>query len=466
MSTSPVSLSPAADKTVSVDRLQILSPYLINPTSPDEKKIKAILDDVRTYVNRIDIFENMFGPALTGEVYFRDTQALTNLALMRGLDQLWLQFSTRDKENGDQRKFGPFPFAIYNQSNRSPVNKASEEFILGICSPELITSTVRKISRSYTKESTPNQSFRGFPEDIIKDIVEQPYGLSSKKKFVERQKTKSPIKIVVPYMRPLEVIQLLTLQGQSDTNETNYLFFETLEGYHYTSFGQLLQIAARNPKIPTIYLDLAGQRSVGNTRTRIKAEQLQVISGFDILYAMSRGYFASTTIAPDVLSGVCGIEMSGAGWGGAYDRRLRVNPNGKDIYPKELGLSTPPTARIFVVPTTAFSATNPQLTDKDPSITDNFIAQTLDGRNRELLGLQSRCIRGRIAGAPELHAGSFIDVEFPTPLNNKNTGTSFKDSASGRYIIINAKHSIVADGRRGFFYETTFEAVTDSFAAS
>lgn len=456
MSDKLVSLSPAADKSVSLDRLQILSPYLLNPSTPDLKKIKAILDDIRTYVNRIDIFENMFSPSLTGEVYIRDTQAMTNLALMRGLDQLWIEFSMPDKETSEPRKFGPFPFAIYNQSNRSPVNKASEEFALGICSPELVTSTIRKISRSYNDK----------PENIIKDIVREPYGLASKKSFVERQNTKRPIKIVVPYLRPLEVIQLLTLQGQSTTNESNYLFFETLQGYHYTSFSRLLQLAAQDTKIPTIYVELAGQREIGNTRTRIKAEQLQVISGFDILYAMSRGYFASTTIAPDVLSGVCGIEISGTGWGTAYDNRRRVNPNGVDIYPKEIGLSTPPTSRIFVVPTTAFSAANTQLTSKDTTITDNYIAQTLDGRNRELLGLQSRCIRGRIAGAPDLHAGKFIDVEFPTPLNNKNSGTPFKDSASGRYIIINAKHSIVADGRRGFFYETTFEAVTDSFAAS
>lgn len=452
-----VNLLPVGDKKVFVDRLQILSPYLTNPKSSAEKQIKTVLDDVRPFVNRIDIFEDVFKPALTGEIYFRDTTSLTNLALMRGLDQLWLQFSIEDKQNSSKRrKFGPFPFAIYNQSNRSPINKASEEFILGVCSPELIASTIRKISRSYVNR---------FPEDIIKDIVKQPYGLASTKKFVERQKTKRPIKVVVPYMRPLEVIQLLTLQGQSDVNETNYMFFETLEGYHYTSFSQLLKNAAKNKYIPKIYLDLAGQRDIGNTRTLIKAEQLQIVSGFDILYAMSRGYFASTTIAPDVLSGVCGIEMSGTGWGGAYDSRLRVNSNGADIYPAELGLGTPPTARIFVAPTTAFSATNKQLISKDPTISDNFIAQTLDGKNRELLGLQSRCIRGRIAGAPDLHAGDFIDVEFPTPLNNKSGGTIVKDSASGRYIIINAKHSIVADGRQGFFYETTFEAVTDSFSA-
>jgi len=462
MLNSPVSSSPAADKAVSVDRLQILSPYLLNPTTPDLQKTKAILDDVRTYVNRIDVFENMFAPALTGEVYFRDTQALTNLALMRGLDQMWMQFSVLDKQTSEPRTFGPFGFAIYNQSNRSPVNQSSEEFALGICSPELVTSTIRKISRSYVKNGNKNW----FPEDIIRDIVEQPYGLSSNKQFVERQRTNRPIKMVVPFMRPLEVIQLLTLQGQSTTNETNYLFFETLEGYYYTSFSRLLERSAQDTQIPTIYVELAGQRDTGNTRTRIKAEQLQVISGFDILYAMSRGYFASTTIAPDVLSGVCGVEISGTGLDTAYDRRRRVNPNGVDIYPKEIGLTTPPTSRIFVVPTTAFSATNTELIRKDPTITDNFIAQTLDGRNRELLGLQSRCIRGRVAGAPELHAGKFIDVEFPTSLNNKRSGTPFKDSASGRYIIINAKHSIIADGRQGFLYETTFEAVTDSFATS
>lgn len=455
MSDRLVSLSPAADKNVFLNRAQILSPYFLNPQTPELKATKAILDDIRPYINRIDIFENMFAPGLTGEVYIRDTQSMTNLALLRGLDQLWLEFSILDKQSLNSRTFGPFHFSIYNQSNRIPINKASEEFTLGICSPELITSTARKISRSYNDK----------PENIIKDIVEQPYGLSSAKPFVERQPTTRPIKFVVPYLRPLEVIQLLTLQGQSTENEFNYLFFETLDGYHYTSFLRLLELASRDTSIPAIYVELAGQREIGNTRTRIKAEQLQVVSGFDILYAMTRGYFASTTIAPDVLSGVCGIEISGVGLGTAYDRRRRVNPRGIDVYPKEIGLTTPPTSRMFVVPTTAFSAANTQMTGLDTSITDNFIAQTIDGRNRELLGLQSRCIRGRVAGAPELHAGSFIDVEFPTPLNNKNSGAPFKDSASGRYIIINAKHSIVADGRQGFFYETIFEAVTDSFAA-
>ena len=456
---------PAADKTVKLDRVQLISslPNLIQPKTSADIQTKKILDTLAALpspVERIDIFEDMFKPGLTGQIQLRDTQSLSNLAFMRGLEQLWLEFSVKDKQTGKDRSFGPMAFSVYNQSNRSPANRATETYTLGICSPEVIFSVARKISRSYWD----------FPENIIKEIIESGYGLNSKKPFVDIETTTSKIRIVVPYMRPLEVIQLLTLQGQAATNETNYMFFETLEGYHYTSFRRLLELAIKNPDIPTLYMELAGQSMEGNTKTRIKAEQLQVVSGFDMMYALSRGYFSSVTIAPDVLSGQCGIEISSiAQTGSTVEYADRQKLNDIDFYPESMGLGTPATSRIFLVPTTHISAANPLVTDKDPDAKyrNNFIAQTLDGRNRELLGLQLRCIRGVVAGAPELHAGSVINVNFPTTINNKNRGAPHQDVASGRYIIINAKHSIVPDGvGQSFFYETTFEAVTDSISTT
>lgn len=450
-----VNTSPAANKSVKLDFLRLLSPYLTNTTDSDALQVRHALANLPGVVNRIDIFEDMFKPGLTGQIYFNDNLSISNLAQMRGLDFIELQFSMPDRATGDTITFGPHLFLAYNQSNRSPVGKATEAHVVGICSPEIVSSTSRKFSRSYFDK----------PEIIIQDIVAKPYGLQSKK-VLTAETTRSKIKLVVPYLRPLEVIQLLTLQGQSAAQSSNYMFFETLEGYFYQSFRGLLERAEQNTQIPTVFMDLGGHSDIPNTRTRLKADQLQVITGYDILYAMSRGYFASTTIAPDVLSGTCGIQIAGTGFKDIdpsmpYDRRLTVNgPRGINIYPDEVGQMTPPTSRIFVVPTTAFSAANTQLTQKDPSITDNFIAQTLDARNRELLGLQSRAIRGVVSGAPHLHAGSFINVEFPTPLQNK--APDYRDIATGRYIIINAKHSIVTDGNGGFLYETTFEAVTDS----
>lgn len=452
-----ISNSPLADKNVNIDRLQLIRLGLQN-ISRNYSRTKEILDNFQNYTDSIEIFEDLFSPGLTGHIYVRDPNAISNAALLLGLEAVVLEFSTLDRQTGELRKFGPLTLQVYNQSRRSPINQGTEKFTLGICSPEIYNSTIRRFSKKYYD----------FAHKIVEDIVSSPYGLATPKKFVPGglEQTKSKMHFTVPYMRPLDALRLLTLHGISATGESNYVFFETLEGYHFSSMQTLIKNANRNV-IPTIYMDLAGRRIDGNTKTRIKAEKLELVSGFDMLYATNQGYFRSATIAPDILSGVCGIEMSGIGMNGAYDRRYRVNENGIDIYPKQLGVGMPPTPRIFVVPTTAFSAANTSLTKQDPSIYDNFLAQTIDGRMRELVGLQSRCIRGVVAGAPELHAGSLIDIEFPTPSNNNQPGAPRRDSASGRYLITNARHIIRSmPGGRGFFYETVFEAVTDSFPAA
>lgn len=468
------------DKAVSVDELRLISALfsyatgqspVVLPTLPPgggsvssfsgAETSQIILGDLRPYLNSIEIYEDMFSPGLTGQIHFRDTQSLTNIAKFLGLDFLSLKFSNEDRTAGNRRLFGPHLFSTYNQTNRSPVGKGSEEFTLGLCSPEIVTSSLRKFSKSYRKK---NNNTKWKISDIVRDIVEKPYGLNSRKSFVTFEETPGDIEIVVPYLRPMEILQLLTLQGQAGTGDknnskSNYMFFETLEGYHFTSFQNLITKAAEDPKIPTIKMDLAGSGS-SNSQTQIKAQQLQVISGFDLLYAIARGYFASATIAPDVLAGQCGVEISGVGFDTNYDRRIKLNQNGKNFYPGTFGKSIPVTSRMFLVPTTAYSAQ--YLKSQDPSINDNFIAQTIDDRNRELLGLQMRAIRGVVSGAPELHAGKIINVEFPNIRQNKASSTEL-DFASGRYIIINAKHTISASSNKDFLYETTFEAVTDSY---
>lgn len=454
----PINYSPLADKTVGIDRLQLVQLGSLNPQSPQDKNLKLITDNFRQYVDSIEIFEDIFKPGLTGQVYVRDPNALSNAVLFLGVEGIILEFSISDRQTGQPRKYGPLVLQVYNQTRRTPFSQGTEKYALGLCSPEIYNSTVRRFSKKYYD----------FAHNIVQDIVTSPYGLATSKKFVPNglEQTKSKMHFAVPYMRPLDALRLLMLHGITPTGESNYVFFETLRGYHFCSMQTLIKIAEREI-IPTIYMDLAGQRIEGNTKTRIKAEKLELVSGFDMLYATNQGYFGSTTIAPDVLSGVCGIEMSGLGMDGAYDKRYKVNQNGIDLYPKEVGLATPPTTRIFVVPTTAFSASNKNLTRQDPSIYDNFLAQTIDGRMRELVGLQLRCIRGVIAGAPELEAGTLINVEFPTPANNNNMGQPKRDAASGRYLITNARHIIrSALGGQGFYYETVFEAVTDSFAKS
>ena len=425
------------NKNVVIDKLQIVS-----------KKVGKV-EGLTGVMDRLDIFEDLFSGGLSGSITFDDSISLTNSCNFDGGEILKVAFSLLNPTSNQIRKYQPPIFAIYRQKDRIPVKPGTEKFTLYFCSPELLYANLRRFSKT----------FEDYPHKIVEDLVRKPYGLDSKKPL-ELEETKHKIKITLPYMRPYEMIKLLTLQAQSKDDSTNYVFFETLQGYYYVSFRRLLELASKNrEEIPTIYMELGGHSEQGNTKTRIKADNLHMVNSFDMLYAASQGYFASTTIAPDVMAGRCGLKINGFGQPRTGVPARTSNFSNFPLYSKGFARGFPATSRIFLVPTTEFSAANTQLTKQDTYITDNFLSRTIDGRNRELLGLQTRTIRGIVPGGPELNPGKIININFP---NSRTDKKNVPDVSSGLYMIINTQHSIVPTGAGGFLYETTFEAVSDA----
>jgi len=426
------------NKNVIIDNLQITSVLV------------GALKNLSGLIQRLDIFEDIFSGGLMGNIVFDDSISLSNHFNFNGTEILNIGFSLVNPTTRQRRTYKPPVFTIYRQKDRIPVTQGTEKFTLYFCSPELLYSNLRQFSKT----------FEDYPHKIVEDLVRKPYGLDSKKPFVELEETKRKIKITLPYMRPYEMIKLLTLQAQSKDDSTNYVFFETLQGYYYVSFRRLLELASKNrEEIPTIYMELGGHSEQGNTKTRIKADNLHMVNSFDMLYAASQGYFASTTIAPDVMAGRCGLKINGFGQPRTGVPARTSNFSNFPLYSKGFARGFPATSRIFLVPTTEFSAANTQLTKQDTYITDNFLSRTIDGRNRELLGLQTRTIRGIVPGGPELNPGKIININFP---NSRTDKKNVPDVSSGLYMIINTQHSIVPTGAGGFLYETTFEAVSDA----
>jgi len=415
------------NKSVAIDRLQLIAPGTAQ-----------ILPKLDKLISRLDIFEDLFSGGLTGSVTFDDSVSLSNVFRLNGTEQLRLKFSLLNPTSTQKRTYTAPPFITYRQKDRIPVKQGTEKFTLYFCSPELVSSNLRRFSKT----------FEDYPHKIVEDLVRKPYGLDSKKPFVELEETKRKIKITLPYMRPYEMIKLLTLQAQAKEDSTNYVFFETLQGYYYVSFRRLIELASKNrEEIPTIYMELGGHSEQGNTKTRIKADNLHMVNSFDILYAASQGYFKSTTIAPDIMAGRCLLKIG------------KPSTGETGLYSDKFVQGFPATGRIFLVPTTEFSAANTQLTKQDTYITDNFLSRTIDGRNREFLSLQTRTIRGVVPGSPELNPGKIININFPNPRTDKK---NVPDEASGLYMVTNTQHSIVPTGIGGFLYETTFEAVSDA----
>lgn len=435
---------------------------MTSPVMASRPELRLALSDLRPIVARIDIYENLFAPTLTGEVVFQDDANLTSLLPFIGLEQLQIRFSVFNARTNSLDEYGgsksPLLFNAYRQEGRVPQTMGAERYTLKLASVELATSIQLRVSKYYDNVKV---------DDIIRDILKHSLG-TQKALFAES--TTTPTTATIPFLTPLDTIKLMTLQGQNDS-ATNYLFFETLQGFHFKSIAKIIHdsnAAKTNdgyPRIPTVMQHLSGTADQPRDNLVIIADVLDIVSGYDYLYQSRQGYFASTTYAVDILSGSYEHRVSRIS-DPEFTSRMLVNGQGAyPVYPSGFGDLASPDAKMFVVPTMHISAANTAIAQRDPAIRDNFIAKTLDARNRELTALQSRTIRGVAAGAPGLNVGTLVNVVFPNPANAGRVVVD-RDIADGKYMIVAAKHSLVNNGTGEFFYETTFEACSDSLLSS
>lgn len=439
-----------ASKHVEFSQCALYSPLFL--AQPEKQ---AVFSDIRPVISKLTIYENLFSPTLTGELYLQDDGNISTALPLMGIEIVTIKFNITDAD-GTVRQYGnssPLVFSVYQQTERSPAAQGIETYRLGLTSPELFLLSEKRLSRAY----------KDMPVDaIVTDILRSPIFCNTKKE-IDVEPAKSPINVVVPYLSPLDTIKLLTIQGQSSAAETNYTFFETLRGFHFRSIRGLIRDGQPTPTkpIPRITMQLAGVSSRKPDINLIYADNIEVVSGFDFLYQLSEGAFASTTIGVDIISGKYRQTISTANDDSFKNRMLVGGANAIPFYPAEFGLVNP-SAKVFLVPTMSLSAANTEITSKDSSIKDNFIEQTLDGRNRELIALQSRCVRVKVSGVPEIHSGGLVDIVIPNTSNNNKFVRNEKDVASGRYLVVAVKHDLINTGTGQFIYETTFEACSDS----
>jgi hypothetical protein len=444
--------STLVNRHVDFTQCEILSPLR---TEASDVSVRSVMSDIRPLVSKLVIYENIFSPVLSGELFLQDDINLTTLIPLLGVELLRVKFTALDS-SGNLRTYGnasPIQFSVYNQTNRMPINQGTEQYRLGLVSPELMLMSEKRFSKAYKNVPV---------EDVVRDILMSPKYCGTSKAFTP-ERTNVPTNFVVPYLTPIEAIKLATMMAQSPNADTNYVFFETLTGFKFSSIRQLIVASnSTNSKIPVIRMALTGVTPQQQGSQTFNADEIDIVSGFDFLQQLTKGAFASTTIGIDILAGKYQHTITTLRDDKFASRMLLDGPSGVSMYPTQLGLGNP-TGKMFLVPTTSISAANSAMTSLDSSIRNNFIETTLPGRNRELLALSGRCVRAKVSGAPELQAGTLVDIEIPSPLNNNKLVPNTSDIASGRYLIVAAKHELINIGDGNFLYDTVFEAYSDSY---
>lgn len=405
--------------------------------------------DLRSFVAVLHIYEHIGMPTLSGELFLSEDIGLSRMLF--GYEYVRVRFGVHDPLTNAMRNYPAneregLVFRVVSQTDRQLVSAGTESYRLALVSPTLYTSMASRISRSYKNKKV---------EDIIRDILTN--DVKTQRQFFA-EATNQPTNFTIPYYSPLQAIEFFTSRAINTENRTTYFFYESLDGFHFASLTKMITDikkvwnAKELPIVRKYHAGLTGER---DTSLQIRAENIDVMQTFDMMNLASQGYFASRVVGVDILSGKFRDTIHTASED-TYLKKPRLN--GGSFYAPMVSPTRPfmPDARVFVVPTTSISASNPAMKAIDPSIAENFIEATVDARNRELLELQTQCLRVKCSGAPNLNAGRGVYVQMTMP---STQGVDVMHS--GLHLIVATKHTLLNNQSR-YSYETTIEAYSDS----
>lgn len=436
--------SALAAKSVSVGECLLVS--AVDPT---------VSVDLRSFMMSCSIFENLLSSTLSGEIVVNDDAGLSRMLV--GFEFVRIRFSVFDPSTSRWRMYPAsndetLMLRVVAQTNRQQKSDGVEVYTLVLASPTYATSLAMRISRSYRDKKV---------EQIIQDILQN--DIKTPRPFFA-EATQQTTNFTIPYYKPLDAIEFFTSRAITPEKRSTYLFYESLDGFHFKSLSTMITEgrAARAAKtVPRIRQYRTGLSDVRDTALTLRAENIDVVHTFDMLQYVNDGYFSSRVIGVDVLSGQYRDTRRTSG---DSDFVSKPRLNDRPLYPPNDPLRPyAPDSRVFVVPTTSLSMRNDALQATNPEVAENFIETTVDARNRELLELQMQCVRVKVSGAPNLNIGRVVWIDVPLP------GGGAKEPRdpmrSGLHLIVAVRHDLINIGG-AFSYDTTLEACSDSITQS
>lgn len=256
--------------------------------------------DLKDQFASVNIYEDIFKNALTGDISLVDTNnLLTNLPII-GQEKLKLRLVTPNEENNSDRgmaiDFTDTPLYIYKISSKTQVNDRTIAYTLAFTTPEAIRNNRIKIAQSFSGEPTT---------DVIKKILRDDELLASKKEFYY-EKTANNFKFVAPNARPYDFINSVSKRCLSKNYEyaPTFLFYETIKGLWFRTIDNMMD--RKNPRwtyreeTPNALPE--GYKKPDPVTNLHNILNYSVIGSTDVMMNMRRGMYASDLLMIDLVN--------------------------------------------------------------------------------------------------------------------------------------------------------------------
>jgi hypothetical protein len=210
--------------------------------------------DIKQYIIELSCFEDIDKPYVTGQIVFMDDIGLIQEIKILGTEKIKLTVATAEEDTVGAVDW-TMEFNIVSIIQQEKTAERTEVYHINIISPHAYRDQNIKISRSYTGRLTK------ISEAILKNHlgveVDRSYG-------GDQVETQDPVRIITPYISPLEAVQWLMDRATTEVGCPYYAYqtlYDQVDGVDKIRIGNLEKMfnaTAFNEKNHMLYSQARG----------------------------------------------------------------------------------------------------------------------------------------------------------------------------------------------------------------
>ena len=379
----------------------------------------------------IDYYESIVSPSISMTVTFIDIDQVIGRKGITGGEYIDVIVKT-DDEDADDFKITTEKQKMMLNSVRNMVTESNKQVAtLEFVSVETIVNETARVNKKYTGNVS---------DTVFELLIGDKKGIGTSKKLFgpkEDDRATNSYSFVGNLKRPFDTIQWLCPKAQSATDDFGFLFYETLDGYHFRSIKSLLEQDA-------ITYQQTDAQGLSN-----KILQNNLNQSNDIGMNMRMGMYANRTIYVD-------IENQNTDVVDFKASELKLNKPATLL----TGIENYPTRLMVRVDDVGVAQKGSKKEDEQPK-SELAKYQNKSYIRNNLLFSQSLSIS--IPLNTTLRAGFALDIRLPLKQENGDAavdsyGNERSNDPSGRYLIAELRHLI--GGGKG---ETQLKLIRDVF---
>ena len=440
---------------------RLMSPGLEQRAVPGrEQAVKRQGINLTSYLQEFVIYESIFDNTISGHITLLEDAGLLEAIPIVGVEVVWLGFSVMD-ENDVEQEFKR-AFRVVRVRDIGYPRHGFRQYTLDLVTHEFVTSLSSRICRSFENLSI---------HEIVRSLMLKDLEIPANR--IQRiEPTWATVNATIPNYTPLQAVNYFTMLAQTTKvpRESNFLFYETLNGFWFQSIQSLIA-QGKTGTLPRFKFDPASATSgpANDKDIRYSLIQMHQEQTFDLLTDITGGMLRSKMVHFDFLARkLAHVEDSRYTESFKNTTHLDKHP----LYPQNYDLSVSKNTRIFTFPSNMWSANSSYLNSIERTPEQQMWAAIVL-RNRQLREIQHFQTLIDTPGHPELRAGRVIDVQYMPShiIQGKNKSASEPVPAeatpyySGPHLITSLKHQLKLRPGGGLEYRIHMRATRDSLGA-